>query len=123
MDESNKEEELQILKRMSFTNKQIDVREIITAKDLLKARSVVDEVYLDEKIERYILRLVAATRDPSLYGMAELKPYIRFGASPRASIYLALAARGHALIRSGEFVIPDDVKAVLLISAIIGRNL
>ena len=68
---------------------------------------------LDEKIERYILRLVEATRNPATCGLEELAPYIRFGASPRASIYLALAARGHALVRQRDYVVPDDVKAML----------
>jgi MoxR-like ATPase len=107
------EEEHTILKRMACTAPKTTTEPVASMDDILEIRKLVDEIHVDEKIERYILRLVAATRDPSLYGMAELKPYIRFGASPRASIYLALAARGHALIRSGEFVIPDDVKAVL----------
>jgi MoxR-like ATPase len=68
---------------------------------------------LDEKIELYILRLVAATRDPTSCGLGELSPFIRFGASPRASIYLALAARGHALVHGRDYVVPDDVKAML----------
>jgi MoxR-like ATPase len=107
------EEEHTILKRMACTAPKTTVEPVASMDDILEIRKLIDEIHVDEKIERYILRLVAATRDPSLYGMAELKPYIRFGASPRASIYLALAARGHALIRGGEFVIPDDVKAVL----------
>jgi len=107
------EEEHTILKRMARTAPKTTVKPVASLDDILEMRKLVDEVHVDEKIERYILRLVAATRDPSLYGLEELKPYIRFGASPRASIYLALAARGHALVRGGEFVIPDDVKAVL----------
>ena len=107
------EEEHTILKRMARTAPETTVKPVASLDDILEMRKRVDQIHVDEKIERYILRLVAATRDPSLYGMAELKPYIRFGASPRASIYLALAARGHALLRGAEFVIPDDVKAVL----------
>lgn len=107
------DEEHTILKRMARTAPKTTVEPVASLDDILELRKLVDEIHVDEKIERYILRLVAATREPSLYGMAELKPYIRFGASPRASIYLALAARGHALVRGGEFVIPDDVKAVL----------
>ena len=102
-----------ILKRMARTAPKTTVSPVASLKDILEMRKLVDEIYLDEKIELYILRLVAATRDPATCGLADMKPYIRFGASPRASIYLALAARGHALIRGGEFVVPDDVKAVL----------
>ena len=106
-------EEHAILKRMARTAPKTAVQPVASLIDILELRKLVDEIYLDEKIERYILRLVAATRDPSTCGLPELKPYIRFGASPRASIYLALAARGHALVRGGAFVVPDDVKAML----------
>jgi len=109
----NMNEEHTILKRMARTAPKTTVEPVAALKDILEMRKLVDEIYLDEKIERYILRLVAATRDPSTCGLADMKPYIRFGASPRASIYLALAARGHALIRGEQFVVPDDVKAVL----------
>jgi MoxR-like ATPase len=107
------EDEHTILKRMARTAPQTAVSPVASLKDVVEMRQLVDEIYFDEKIERYILRLVAATRNPSAYGLADIKPYIRFGASPRASIYLALAARGHALVRGSEFVVPDDVKAVL----------
>ncbi len=106
-------EEHAILKRMAKTAPNTTVAQVATLKDILEMRKLVDEIYLDEKIERYILRLVAATRDPSTCGLPELKSYIRFGASPRASIYLTLAARGHALVQGREFVVPDDVKAML----------
>jgi MoxR-like ATPase len=76
-------------------------------------RKSLDAVHLDEKIELYILRLVAATRHPARHGLEDLAAYIRFGASPRASIYLALAARGHALVHRRDYVVPDDVKAML----------
>jgi MoxR-like ATPase len=107
------DEEHAILKRMARTAPKTAVQPVASLTDILELRKLVDEIYLDEKIERYILRLVAATRDPSTRGLPELKPYIRFGASPRASIYLALAARGHALVRGGAFVVPDDVKGML----------
>jgi MoxR-like ATPase len=107
------EDEHTILKRMARTAPKTAVSPVASLKDVVEMRQLVDEIYFDEKIERYILRLVAATRNPSAYGLADIKPYIRFGASPRASIYLALAARGHALVRGSEFVVPDDVKAVL----------
>jgi MoxR-like ATPase len=107
------DEEHRILKRMARTAPKTSVKPVASLDDILEIRKLVDEIHFDEKIERYILRLVAATRDPAAYGMEEIKPFIRFGASPRASIYLALAARGHALVRGGEFVVPDDVKTVL----------
>ncbi|MBT3193820.1 MAG: MoxR family ATPase [Verrucomicrobia bacterium] len=107
------DEEHAILKRMAKTAPKTAVSPVATLDDILEMRTLVDAMYLDEKIERYILRLVAATRDPASCGLPELKPYIRFGASPRATIYLTLAARGHALIRGETFVVPDDVKAVL----------
>jgi MoxR-like ATPase len=107
------DEEHIILKRMAKTSPKTTVAAAATLGDILDLRKQLDAIHVDEKIERYILRLVAATRDPASYGLADLKGYIRFGASPRASIYLALAARGHALLRGGEFVVPDDVKAVL----------
>ncbi len=107
------DEEHIILKRMAKTAPKTTVEAAATLDDILELRKQLDAIHVDEKIERYILRLVAATRDPASYGLPDLKGYIRFGASPRASIYLALAARGHALLRGGEFVVPDDVKAVL----------
>jgi len=107
------DEEHIILQRMAKTAPKTTVDAAATLDDILELRKQLDTIHVDEKIERYILRLVAATRDPASYGLPDLKSYIRFGASPRASIYLALAARGHALLRSGKFVVPDDVKAVL----------
>ena len=112
IDYPNKEEEYQILKRMSFTNKQIDVREIITAKDLLNARGVVDEVYLDEKIEHYIVDIVDATRQPQNYQLPDLKGLIQFGASPRATIYLTVAAKAYAFLQGRGYVTPQDIKSI-----------
>ena len=113
VDYPSMEEEHTILKRMAKTAPKTTVGPVATLDEILEMRSLLDHAYLDDKIERYILRLVAATRTPEEYGLADLKPYIRFGASPRASIYLALAARGHALLRGSEYVVPDDVRAVL----------
>jgi len=75
-------------------------------------RSIVDSLYLDEKIERYILDIVFATRTPSRCGLDRLAPYIEFGASPRASIYLAIASRALAFIRGRGYVVPQDVKDI-----------
>ncbi|MBQ5752498.1 MAG: ATPase, partial [Bacteroidaceae bacterium] len=80
--------------------------------EIIEARKVVRQVYLDEKIEQYIADIVFATRFPDRYGMKELKDYISFGGSPRASINLALAARAYAFIKRRGYVIPEDVRAV-----------
>ena len=107
------DEEHTILKRMAKTAPTTTVSPVASLDDILEMRTLLDQVYLDEKIERYILRIVAATRTPEDYGLGDLRSYIRFGASPRASIYLALAAHGHALVRGSEYVVPDDVKAIM----------
>lgn len=89
-----------------------EVRPILTTQDIVAAREVVRQVYLDEKIEQYIADIVFATRYPEKYGLANQKNYIEFGCSPRASINLALAARAYAFIKHRGYVIPEDVRAV-----------
>ena len=106
-----KEEEKQII-RQNITGEKIVVNPILSTEDIIKARSIVREVYLDEKIERYIVDIVFATREPQAYGLDRLKPMIQFGGSPRASINLALAARAYAFIHRRGYVIPEDVRAV-----------
>ena len=106
-----KEEEKQII-RQNITGEKIVVNPILSTEDILKARNIVREVYLDEKIERYIVDIVFATREPEAYGLGQLKPMIQFGGSPRASINLALAARAYAFIHRRGYVIPEDVRAV-----------
>lgn len=106
-----REEELQITDRMA-TGVPIMVNQMITPADILKARSVVDQVYLDEKIKEYIVDIVFATREPQNYNLADLAPMIDYGASPRASIYLHKAARANAFLRRRGYVTPEDVKAV-----------
>ena len=107
------DEEHEILRRAARTKPVTTVESAASLDDILAMRDALDAVHLDEKIEKYILRLVAATRNPAGFGLDGLVPFIRFGASPRASIYLALAARGHALVRRRDYVVPDDVKAML----------
>ncbi|MFT4600734.1 MAG: MoxR-like ATPase [Arenicella sp.] len=85
---------------------------VVSLEEILKAKELVKEVYLDEKIEQYIIDLVFATRNPADYGMSDLVPLIGFGASPRASINMALAAKAYAFINRRGFVIPEDVRAV-----------
>lgn len=89
-----------------------EVRPILSTKDIVEAREVVKQVYLDEKIEQYIVDIVFATRYPEKYGLKEIKNYIEFGCSPRASINLALAARAYAFIKRRGYVIPEDIRAV-----------
>ncbi|MDD4202998.1 MAG: AAA family ATPase [Candidatus Omnitrophica bacterium] len=106
------EEEHKILKRMSFTESKIDVNQIIGPKDILQARKVVDEIYVDEKIEKYILAIVFATREPEKYNLSDLKDLIQYGASPRASIALTLAAKAYAFIQGRGYVTPQDIKTI-----------
>jgi len=112
VDYPTKDEEHEILKRMSFTNKTIDVKEIITTGDLIHARGVVDEIYLDEKIERYIVDIIDATRQPDAYKLADLKGLIQFGASPRATIFLTVAAKAYAFLQGRGYVTPQDIKSI-----------
>lgn len=98
--------------RQNITGEKATVRPILKPHDIIEARKVVRQVYLDEKIEQYIADIVFATRFPDKYGMKELKEMISFGGSPRASINLALAARAYAFIKRRGYVIPEDVRAV-----------
>jgi MoxR-like ATPase len=106
------EEEHKILKRMSYTDKKIEVNSVVTPEDIIRARSVVDEVYMDEKIERYILDIVFATREPKRYKLEELTNLIQYGASPRASIYLTVASKAYAFIQGRGYVTPQDIKSI-----------
>lgn len=106
-----KEEEKLIL-RQNIAATQSVGKPILKLQDILEAREVVREVYMDEKIERYIVDIVFATRYPEEYGLKDLKNMISFGGSPRASISLALAARAYAFIKRRGYVIPEDVRAV-----------
>ena len=105
------EEERRII-RQNINGEKYEVRPIMHADEIIKAREVVKEVYIDEKIERYIADIVFATRYPEKYGLKELKEMISFGGSPRASISLALAARSYAFLKRRGYVIPEDVRAV-----------
>ena len=108
----NMEEEHKILKMMSYTDKKIEASPVIDPADIIKARSVVDDIYMDEKIEKYILDIVFATRDPKKYKLDELSGLIQYGASPRASIYLTIASKAYAFIQGRGYVTPQDVKSI-----------
>ena len=105
------EEEKKII-RMNIGGEKDEVKPILRTEDIKDARNVVRQVYIDEKIEQYIADIVFSTRYPEKYGQKELKDYIEFGGSPRASINLALAARAYAFIKRRGYVIPEDVRAV-----------
>lgn len=105
------EEEKQII-RQNINGESFNVKPILKADEIIEARKIVRQVYLDEKIERYIVDIVFATRSPEKYDLKELKEMIGFGGSPRASINLALAARTYAFIKRRGYVIPEDVRAV-----------
>ncbi len=107
-----KSEEIKILKRMSFTSPRFQIQRVVTPEDIVRARGVVDELYMDEKIEQYIVDLVDATRNPENYELAELKGLIQYGASPRATINLALASKAYAFLQGRGYVTPQDIKTI-----------
>lgn len=107
-----KQEEEKLIIRQNINGEKFNVKPILKAEEIIEARKVVRQVYLDEKIERYIVDIVFATRYPEKYDLKELKNMIGFGGSPRASINLALAARTYAFIKRRGYVIPEDVRAV-----------
>jgi len=106
------EEERRIIKSHVNPNTQVDIKPVVKIEEVLKARELVKRIYLDEKVEKYILDIVFATRSPENYQLKEIKSMIEYGASPRASINLALAAKAYAFIKRRGFVVPDDVKAI-----------
>ena len=105
-------EEEKLIIRQNINGERLNVKPILKADEIIEARKVVRQVYLDEKIEKYIVDIVFATRYPEKYDLKELKDMIGFGGSPRASINLALAARSYAFIKHRGYVIPEDVRAV-----------
>ena len=107
----SKSEESDIIK-MNIAPDPVQVRAMVTPADIVDTRKVVQQIYIDEKIQKYIVDIVFATRFPSDYGLNDLKSMISFGASPRASINMALASRAYAFLRNRGYVIPEDVRAV-----------
>ncbi len=106
-------EEEQLIVRANLKGSFEKVNPVVSVEQILKAQKAVREVYMDEKIEKYILDIIFATRYPERYGLEELKPLISFGASPRGSINLATAAKCYAFIRRRGYVIPEDVRAIV----------
>lgn len=107
-----KKEEEKLIIRQNISGRKIDLKPVLQPSEIIEAREIVQKVYIDEKIERYIVDIVFATRFPQDYSLGELKEMISFGASPRASISLALAARAYAFLKQRGYVIPEDVRAV-----------
>ncbi|MDQ0477538.1 MULTISPECIES: MoxR family ATPase [Chryseobacterium] len=107
----NFEDERTIMK-MIASGHSPEIRPVITLENVTEAKKLINQIYLDEKIEKYILDMVFATRFPDQYGLSDLKSYISFGASPRASINLSIAARAMAFLKNRAFVIPEDVKEI-----------
>ena len=107
----NKKEEKEIQRRMAATSVKCEVNEIITPEEILEARKIVDSIYIDEKVSDYILDIIFATREPEAYKLP-FKDYIQYGASPRATIALTIAAKAHAFLQGRGFVTPQDVKSI-----------
>ncbi|KAB2845996.1 MAG: AAA domain-containing protein, partial [Melioribacteraceae bacterium] len=108
-----REEELKIMKQ-NVGGLSVDIKPIIKPEDILRARKLVHDIYVDEKIEKYILDIIFATRNPEQFGMNELKELISYGGSPRATINLALGAKSMAFIKRRGYVIPEDVRAICM---------
>lgn len=107
----SKSEERQIMERMT-TGQPVSVQQVVRPEDIVRAREVVNGVYVDEKIKDYIVDIVWATRQPEDYGLKDLSDLIEYGASPRATIYLTIASKAHAFLRRRGYVTPEDVKAI-----------
>jgi MoxR-like ATPase len=114
VDYPNKEDERRIVERMATTTHRPTVQRVATPAQVLAARALLDEVYVDAKVLNYVVELVFATRRPHETGLADLKPLILYGASPRASIALVQAARARAFLKGEGFVSPHDIKSVAL---------
>ena len=107
-----KKEEEKLIIRQNISGERTEVKPVLKTEDIIDARKIVQQVYIDEKIERYIVDIVFATRFPQDHGLTDMKNMIAFGASPRASINLALAARSYAFLKQRGYVVPEDLRAV-----------
>jgi len=107
-------EELEIMRRMAKTGPKTTLEKVVSPQTILQAREVVNQIYMDEKVEKYIVDLVFATRKPADYGIQELEELISFGASPRATINLNLAARAQAFMEHRAYVTPEDVRTIAM---------
>lgn len=114
VDYPSREEELQIMRRMARTKASTKVQIVVQPEKILSARLVLNELYMDERVENYIVDLVLATRDPASFKLPNLVPLIDYGASPRATINLNLAARAHAFLTHRAYVTPEDVRSIAM---------
>ncbi|MBT3920976.1 MAG: MoxR family ATPase [Nitrospina sp.] len=112
IDYPTKEEEKIIMQRMSTSNNAYKVKQVVSPEEILQARKVFDEIYIDENLQDYIINLVAATRDLAGHQMSSLKEMIQFGASPRASIFLNRCAKAYAFLQRRGYVVPHDIKTI-----------
>ena len=108
----SREDERKIMDRMTVGSELLKAEPVVTPAELLEARRIIGQVYVDDKVKDYIVEVIFATREPAKHGLKDLAPLIEYGASPRASIALNLAARAHAFLRHRGYVTPEDVKAV-----------
>ncbi len=108
------EEELEIMRRMAKTGKKPELKPVVSPEKILEARKVINAIYMDEKVERYIVNLVLATRNPEKFNLKDFANLISFGASPRATISLNLASRAHAYMQHRAYVTPEDVRMVAM---------
>ena len=109
-----REEELEIMRRMARTGEKAAVRPVVSPKQILDARAVLNALYMDERVEKYIVDLVVASRKPDSVGLGMLTPLIEYGASPRATINLNLAARAHAFLQHRAYITPEDVRSIAM---------
>ncbi len=114
IDYPSRQEELEIMRRMARTGGKTEMKTVVAPKQILAAREVINDLYIDERVEQYIVDLVVASRDPARYRLANLAPLIEYGASPRASIYLNLASRAHAFLQHRAYVTPEDVRSIAM---------
>ena len=114
VDYPSREEELEIMRRMARTGERPRAKPVVTPGQILLARAVLNDLYIDERVEQYIVDLVMASRMPARYKLESLVPLVQYGASPRASINLNLAARAHAFLQHRAYVTPEDVRSVAL---------
>jgi MoxR-like ATPase len=112
IDYPTRAEEKLIMQRMSTSSNAYQIKQVVSLDDILKARKVFDEIYIDENLQDYIIDLVAATRDPEGHQLSSLKGMIQFGASPRASIFLNRAAKAYAFLQRRGYVVPHDIKSI-----------
>ncbi len=102
------------MRRMARTGDKATIREVVTPQQILDARAVLNALYIDERVEQYIVDLVVASREPEAVGLGMLKPLIEYGASPRATINLNLAARAHAFLQHRAYITPEDVRSIAM---------